>query len=221
MILEIPNLLTNQELQQLQQIAANSTFVDGRISNPHNKTKNNKQVDFGSEGHHQSNQIFVTALMRSEMFRNFALPSRTAPVLMCQYDESMSYGVHVDTAHMAIPNQAPLRSDLSTTIFLSDPNSYDGGELVMHLESKPVPIKLDAGSAVVYPSTTMHEVRPVTRGQRFVAITFTQSQVVDERVRNMIYSLGEVSALEGLTMKHENRVRLDSVRANLLRMHSN
>ena len=218
MILEIPDLLTPQEITHLRSVAAGSTFVDGRISNPHNKAKNNQQIDHASSGYAESTKILKDAILRNESFRNFTIPSRLAPPLLCKYNEAMSYGVHNDHAFLAMSNQLPLRSDLSITIFLTDPSTYDGGELVIHLESMPVPIKLAAGSAVIYPSTTLHEVAKVTRGQRLVAITFVESQFQDESQRYMLYLLGEVAALEGLTMKHENRVRLELVRANLQRM---
>jgi PKHD-type hydroxylase len=133
----------------------------------------------------------------------------------------MAYGAHFDVALLPLANlQTALRSDLSVTLFLNDPDSYDGGELVLQLESRNVAIKLPAGGLVVYPSTMLHEVTKVTRGQRLVAITFVESQIIDERKRHMIYNLGEVSALEGLTMKPENRLLLDLVRHNLIRMWS-
>ena len=140
---------------------------------------------------------------------------------MCKYEVGMAYGAHSDVALLPLKKlQMVLRSDISITVFLNDPASYDGGELVLHLESRRVPIKLPAGGLVAYPSTLLHEVAEVTRGQRLVAITFVESQIIDERQRQMIYSLGEVSALEGLTMKPENRLRLDLVRQNLIRMWS-
>lgn len=114
----------------------------------------------------------------------------------------------------------PLRSDVSCTIFISDPQTYDGGALTIHLGSKPVEIKGAAGSAVIYPSTTLHEVAPVTRGERLVAITFIESMISDERKRNLLYTLNEVSALEGFNISPENRMRLEHVRNCLNRMWS-
>lgn len=159
--------------------------------------------------------------MRHEGFRDFAMPIKIAPPLLCKYDKGMAYGAHSDVALLPLAKlKTVLRSDLSATVFLHDPESYDGGELVLHLENRKVPIKLPAGHMVVYPSTMLHEVAEVTRGQRLVAITFIESQIIDERQRHMIYTLGEVSALEGLTMKPENRNRLDLVKHNLIRMWS-
>ena len=221
MILEIPDLLTPLEIKRLQQIGSEANFVNGRLSNPHNKTKNNQQIDHAAPGYQESTQLLMQALVRHEGSRDFAMPIKIAPPLLCKYDIGMSYGAHSDVALLPLVKlQTVLRSDISATIFLQDPTSYDGGELVLHFESRKGPIKLPAGGLVAYPSTMLHEVAKVTRGQRLVAITFIESQIIDERQRYMIYSLGEVSALEGLTMKPENRNRLDLVRHNLIRMWS-
>lgn len=221
MILEIEDILAPNELKRLQAIGAEATFADGRLSNPHNKTKNNEQIDHAAPGYQESSQLVLNALLRDEQFRDFSIPNKIAPPLMCKYEVGMAYGAHSDVALLPLQKlKMVLRSDLSITVFLSDPASYDGGELVLQLESRKVPIKLPAGALVAYPSTLLHEVTQVTRGQRLVAISFVESQIIDERQRHMIYTLGEVSALEGLTMKPENRMRLDLVRQNLIRMWS-
>lgn len=220
MILEIPDFLTLQEVRHLQGFASEANFVNGRITNPHNKSKNNEQIEIGSPAHEQSSQLLMDAFVRNERFRDFSMPKRIAPPLMCRYDKGMSYGIHCDVSLLRLKQPPIMRSDISATVFLADPSTYDGGELVLHLEDRKVPIKLPMGALVAYPSTTLHEVAEVTRGQRLVAITFIESQIIDERKRHMIFSLGEVSALEGLTMKPENRNRLDQVRHNLIRMWS-
>jgi PKHD-type hydroxylase len=113
-----------------------------------------------------------------------------------------------------------LHSDLSATAFISDPTSYQGGELVIHLGTRPVAMKGAPGDLIVYPSTMLHEVRPVRSGTRLVSITFIESWISDEHQRTQLYELNEVAALEGLTMKWENRIRLEVVRQNLMRMWS-
>jgi PKHD-type hydroxylase len=110
------------------------------------------------------------------------------------------------------------RSDLSATVWLNPPASYDGGELVVHLGTQPLTIKGEPGSVIVYPSTQLHEVLPVRRGQRLVSITFIESMIPEEFHRTQLYELSEVAALEGLKMDWSNRVRLDAVRNNLLRL---
>ena len=114
----------------------------------------------------------------------------------------------------------PLRSDVSCTIFISGPDQYQGGELLIHLGTEAVPIKGAAGSAVFYPSTTLHEVVPVVSGERLVMITFIESQIPDQLQRELLYTLGEVRALEGLKMDWRNRTQLEFVIANLHRMWS-
>jgi PKHD-type hydroxylase len=219
MFLEIADLLSAGEVQRLREIAANASFIDGRISNPHNETKQNLQLDPRAAGFQESSRIVGQALQRSEEFARFAFPVRVAAPLLCKYEAGMKYGRHPDAAFLPM-QPTPLRSDLSLTVFIADPESYDGGELCIHLGSRPITVKGAAGSAVVYPSTTIHEVIPVRSGQRLVAITFVQSQIVDEKRRDLLYTLNEVAALEGLNMQWENRVRLEHVRHSLHRLWS-
>jgi PKHD-type hydroxylase len=131
----------------------------------------------------------------------------------------MKYGGHADAALLQIGGLR-LRSDLSCTVLVSDPSTYEGGELSIELGTIAIPFKGAAGEAVVYPSTMLHEVVPVRAGQRLVSITFIESFIPDEHRRTQVYELNEIAALEGLTMKWENRVRLDVVRQNLIRMWS-
>lgn len=217
MFLEIPDILTSTELTRLRELAATATFVDGRVSNPHNLAKKNLQADQQSPGQREAAQIVGAALGRNEGFRNFTFPVRIAAPLLCRYDKEMHYGKHSDSAFLPM-QPAPLRSDVSCTVFLNEPDAYDGGELTIHLGSTPIRIKGAAGAAIVYPSTTIHEVAPVTRGERLVAITFVESQINDERRRELLYTLNEVAALEGLNMAWDNRVRLEYVRQSLHRM---
>ena len=219
MFLEIQNVLNAAEITRLREIAQGATFVDGRISNPHNQTKQNLQVDPHDSGAQESGRLVGLALQRNEEFARFAFPVRVATPLLCKYQPGMSYGKHPDSAFLPM-QPTPLRSDVSCTVFISDPASYEGGELTIHLGSRPVVIKGAAGSAVVYPSTTIHEVLPVRSGERIVAITFIQSQIVDEKQRDLLYTLNEVAALEGLSMQWDNRIRLEHVRHSLHRMWS-
>lgn len=218
MFLEIPDLLTDAEITQLKDIARLSKFVDGKITNPHNATKHNLQIEYSDSGYLQSSTIGRNALMRSDAFRSFAFPRLIAPPLLSRYEPGMKYGAHADAPQMLNPSSGPLRSDLSCTIFLEEPDAYDGGELVVHLGTRLIAFKPRAGAVVIYPSTTLHEVAPVTRGQRLVMITFIQSQLRDMAQREIVYLMGEVSALEGLTMNPENRMLLETARSNLMRM---
>jgi PKHD-type hydroxylase len=131
----------------------------------------------------------------------------------------MKYGGHADAAIMNLP-AGRMRSDLSCTVFLSDPATYDGGELSIELGNQMIAFKCQPGEAIVYPSTTLHEVLAVTRGERVVSITFIESLIADQQRRALVYQLGEIAALEGNAMSWEGRARLDVVRQNLARMWS-
>src|SRR5262245_33890432 len=148
---------------------------------------------------------------------DFAMPKRVAPPLLCRYEPGMKYGAHADSAMIQVAN-GRLRSDLSATVFVGAPSTYDGGELSIMAGNRAIAFKGEAGDAIVYPSTTLHEVVPVRSGQRLVSITFIESFIADTHQRSLVYELNELAALEGLTMKWENRVRLDVVRQNLMRM---
>lgn len=217
MFLEIADVLTPDEVAQLRTIAAKARFVDGRISSPHSTVKDNLQIDHGDEAYQASSQMMAAALQRSEAFRNFAFPALMAPPLLARYQPGMKYGVHSDSAIIQLGARA-LRSDVSCTVFLNDPEAYEGGALAVWLGDRKVEFKLRPGSAVVYPSTTLHEVTPVTAGERLVGITFIESQIPDHTLRELLYQLDEVAALEGQNMSPENRVLLQHVRTNLRRM---
>jgi PKHD-type hydroxylase len=216
MILEIAELLSQDEVGRMREIASRANFLDGRLSNPGNEQKRNLQIDHSVSDYAVSSNIVLKALERSREFRDFALPRTIAPPMMTKYGPGMKYGVHADTALLPMPS-GPLRSDVSCTVFLADPNSYEGGELVIHVGDRAVLAKGPAGSAIVYPSTTLHEVASVRSGERLVAITFVQSFVADQADRWVLYELGELSALEGMNMKPLNRMRLEVVRHNLTR----
>jgi PKHD-type hydroxylase len=217
MFLQIENFLTAAELQSVSEIARQAKFIDGRRSNPHNATKDNVIGDPNDPMAQKAAQIGLAALQRSEEARNFVFPQRVAVPSLCRYDVGMKYGAHIDAAYLPVGAQ-PLRSDVSCTMFINSPGDYQGGELLAHLGSEIVRIKGNAGSAVFYPSTTVHQVVPVSSGERLVMITFIESQIPDQLQRDMLYALGEVRALEGLKMDWRNRTQLDYVIANLQRM---
>jgi PKHD-type hydroxylase len=217
MFLEIDALLTRDQIDELASIAARAVFVDGRVSNPANQTKNNLQLH-DRDAYTQSAKILTDALFGCREFTDFAFPKIIAPPLMTKYEPGMAYGPHSDTAFL--PLQRPLRTDLSVTVFLAEPDSYDGGALSVRLGTRTVEFKGAAGSAIIYPSHTMHQVTPVTRGVRLAAISFVESNIPDQAQRETLYDLNEVAALEGLSMTHENYSRLQRVQYALQRMWS-
>lgn len=208
-------VLTGGQVAELRAIAASAKFVDGRISNPHSKVKQNLQLH-DEAAYRKSSQILSQAMMAHEDFRNFAFPVAMLPPMMTRYTPSMRYGAHADAAFLQL-GDLPVRSDLSCTIFLNDPKAYEGGALRIQLGTRDIRFRGEAGTAIVYPSDMLHEVEPVTSGERLVAITFIQSRIADKFRRELLYELNEVAALEGLRMDPENFTRLQLVQANLLR----
>lgn len=219
MFLTIKNILTSPELARLNELSRQLRFIDGRASNPANVTKDNQQADAADPANAESVQLVHTALMRSREFVDFALPRRMAPPMLCRYQPGMKYGAHADAAIIQFGN-VRMRSDLSCTVFINDPASYEGGELAVVMGNQILPFKGNAGDVVVYPSTTLHEVVPVRSGERLVSISFIESFIADTHQRQQVYELNELAALEGNAMQWESRVRLDVVRQNLMRMWS-
>jgi len=208
-------ILNPEEVAECRRIAAAAPFIDGRVSNPHNTAKQNEQLHDQS-AYQQSSELLRQALLRSAEFLEFAFPVAFAPPMMTRYGPGMKYGAHADAAFIQLPG-ATIRSDLSSTIFLNDPADYDGGELHIRLGDADLMFKLKPGEAIVYPSDSLHQVVPVTKGERLVAITFIQSRIQDPFRRNLLFELNEVAALEGLKMDPDHFARLQLIQQNLLR----
>jgi PKHD-type hydroxylase len=208
-------ILTPQEVEECRKIATTAPFVDGRITNPHNTAKQNEQLHDQS-AYQRSAQLLQQALVRNEDLINFVFPVKIAPPLITRYKPGMKYGFHTDVAFMQLPTGG-MRSDLSCTIFLNEPENYEGGALHIKLGDGEMRFKLRPGEAIVYPSDTLHSVEAVTKGERLVAITFMQSRIQDPFRRNLLYNLNEVAALEGLNMKPENFTMLQLIQNQLLR----
>jgi len=211
----ILQVLTDAEIAEGRAIAAEATFVDGKISNPQSTAKQNEQLHEPA-AYKKSAELLKQALTRSAEFIQFAFPVAMAPPMLARYRPGMKYGAHADSAFIPLPGVV-LRSDISCTIFLSDPADYDGGELQVRVGDADLMFKLKAGEAIFYPSDTLHQVLPATRGERLVAITFIQSRVRNPFQRSLLYELGAVEAAEGSKMKPENHPRLQLIQQNLLR----
>ena len=194
MFLEIDDVLTRDEIGRLRALAAAARFLDGRISSPHSQVKNNLQIDHNDGAYDESSKLMMAALGRSQAFGAFTFPRILAPPMLAKYDAGMAYGLHCDAAFLPIRGRS-LRSDLSCTIFIAEAGDYEGGELSIQLGARSVAFKGAAGSAVVYPSNTLHEVRPVVAGERLVGLTFIESYIPDSVNRQLLYDLDEVAAL--------------------------
>jgi PKHD-type hydroxylase len=210
MFLEVPDLLTADEIGRLRSLAQTVRFVDGRQTNPGSKTKNNLQLDYGDANYRETATLMRGALQRSQAVIDYVFPKMILPPLLTKYEPGMNYGQHSDAAFLPAGDR-PLRSDMSCTIFLNEPDTYDGGELSVQLGTRDIDFKLKPGAAVIYPSTTIHQVKPVTRGQRLVGITFMESLVADQTQRELLWRLKSVLADEGETMGWDSRVRLSYV----------
>jgi len=191
MFLLVNNVLTQTEIGQIQQLGQGLKFVDGRSTNVHNEAKRNLQLDMTQPNAVKLCQIAAAAVGRNEQIRNFAFPKRIAQPLLSLYEPGMTYGEHADAPYLQLPG-GPLRSDVSGTLFLEDPTSYKGGELVIRLGSEKVKVKGEPGAMIIYPSTTIHEVAPVTEGRRLAFFTFIESQIPDEAERELLYLVYEV-----------------------------
>ncbi|HET9484441.1 MAG TPA: Fe2+-dependent dioxygenase [Xanthomonadales bacterium] len=219
MIRHIRNVLRPEELSRLQSLAKVVRFVDGRMTNPETSVKNNLQVPQNDPLATEPGVLVRDALMRHAELRAFALPKQMARPTMARYEPGMNYGWHVDEA--LFPSNPPMRSDLSCTVWLSPPDGYDGGELVIELGQQTLSFKGEAGDAILYPSTTIHQVTPVTRGERIVAITWLQSWIADAARRELLLQLDELRNAE-MAERRDPRtlVLLESLRTNLFRMWS-
>jgi PKHD-type hydroxylase len=194
------------------------TFADGKITalGRAREVKHNLQAD-RSEETSELDQLIMAALMRSTEFQNFAFPKRMVAPTYSRYEPGMEYGFHVDAAIMNQASGAAVRTDLAMTLFLSDPAGYDGGELILDLESGEQQIKLDAGEAIVYSATSLHRVARITRGVRLAAVTWIQSAVRDEQLRSILFGLKTASLRADSGADRELATMIDRSYNNLLR----
>lgn len=218
MSFQVFRILEQEELSRIIATVSRQSFVDGRLTStgPARDVKNNLQAERASGEPNEADQIVLAALNRNQVLHAFAFARRIMLPLFNRYENGMEYGAHVDSAVMGKSGEQ-IRTDLSMTIFLSDPASYDGGELVLETPFGEQEIKLDSGEAVVYASTTIHRVAPVTRGVRLAAVTWIQSSVRDERLREILFDLNQAASQAGASGNHDLSVLLSKSYNNLLR----
>jgi PKHD-type hydroxylase len=221
MVVQIPGLLDRATLAQVHQLLREADWADGRITAGHQsaRVKHNRQLPEGHPSAQAAGELVLRALEQCPLFFSAVLPQRVFPPLFNRYDQGMSFGPHVDNAIRALPGGADrLRTDVSATLFLSDPASYDGGELVVEDTHGSHPVKLGAGDLVVYPASSLHQVTPITRGVRLASFFWVQSMVRDVGQRSLLFDLD--MAIVELSRQLENnpaRVVLTGVYHNLLR----
>ncbi len=220
MLLWLPQLCTADEVVALRRIAARGEFVDGGQSAPGLGAagiKRNEQLSSRSPLYREMAELVLRAFDRSETLRTAALPKIIQPPILSRYSVGMGYGTHIDNPVRRIP--VPMRLDLSITLFLSEPDSYDGGELVIETPYGEKQIKLLAGDAVLYPTTMLHRVADIGRGERLAVVTWIQSMVQDQTKRSLLYELVQVTQWAGQVAPESPQYhQINNIRANLVRM---
>lgn len=189
MIFTIPDVLTPEELEQINSSLAEGEFVDGKLTAGWNAklVKNNQQLKKKTPLGTQLTQQVKSALNRHKLFQTAIRPKSIHSLLFSRYDKGMSYGRHVDNAIMR--TNGMWRTDISFTLFLNSPDEYQGGELVIEGADAEKGYKLEAGSAIVYPSTSLHRVNEVTEGSRLVSVGWVQSLIRDSSEREILFDL--------------------------------
>ena len=222
MLIHIPQVLAAEELQEVRSIIEAEAWVDGKATagDQAAKAKFNLQITEGSPAGMKAGDIILKALGRNPTFNAAAIPLRVLPPLFNRYDAGMKFESHVDGAIRTIPGaNMRMRADVSSTLFLTPPEEYDGGELVISDTYGEQRVKLPAGHIVVYPSTSLHSVTPITRGSRWSSFFWTQSMVRDDGQRAMLYDLDVAIREIRSQLSDENQavVALTSHYHNLLR----
>jgi PKHD-type hydroxylase len=222
LLVTIPEVLNADEVARVRRVLESTNWVDGRVTagDQAGKVKNNLQIPIDSPAAQKLSQIVLSALGKSQKFISAALPLRVLPPMFNRYDVGMTFGAHVDGSIRSHPASGErIRTDVSSTLFLTPPEDYDGGELVVHDTYGTHTVKLPAGHLVVYPATSMHSVAPVTRGSRWASFFWTQSMVRDDWRRHMLYDLDQSimrirsgvpdddPAVVGLTAHYHNLLR--------------
>ncbi len=220
MLIRIPSVLDRAELDLVRRLLSSAPFVDGKLSAglSARRVKNTQEVDRGARELEQLNNLLMNKLLQHPVYRSAALPLRIAAPYYARYTSGMQYGEHVDDPVMGTDGHL-YRSDLAITVFLNDPSAYDGGELAINTSFGEQLVKLPAGDAVMYPSSSLHRVAEVTRGERLVAVTWLQSLVRDPAQRELLHELNSVrERLLASAPESEDAKLVNKTYVNLVRM---
>ncbi|HZS55803.1 MAG TPA: Fe2+-dependent dioxygenase [Bryobacteraceae bacterium] len=221
MLLPIPEVLTPAQVQQARQILDSAEWVDGRVTAGHqsSRTKDNMQIPENHPAARQLGDMILDALGQNALFISAALPSRVFPPLFNRYQGGQSFGTHVDNAIRQVSGTGHrIRTDLSATLFFAQPEEYDGGELVVEDTYGTHSVKLPAGHMVLYPATSLHHVRPVTRGARVSSFFWIQSMIREDSQRTLLFDLDmAIQRLNRDYANHASTVQFTGVYHNLLR----
>lgn len=220
MLVTIPEVLNKEDLSAIVDLMASANFRAGTSSagDEAKHVKNNHEMFISEVETQRLNNLVMGKLIKNPTYVATAFASKIAAPYYAKYSKGMHYGNHVDDPIMGPPNQR-YRSDIAITLFLSDPDTYEGGELIINTAFGEQKVKLNAGDAVLYPSSSTHRVEEVTSGERLVAVTWLQSTVRDPAKREILYNLGQArDALMQTSPGSQTLKQLSSSYVNLLRM---
>ena len=221
MLLQIPEVLSAEQILAGRKVLENNDWVDGRITAGHQsaRAKDNLQLPEDNEHARQLGNTILQALENNPLFMAAALPLKVFPPLFNRYQDGQSFGNHVDNAIRQVTGTPHrVRTDLSATLFFSNPDEYDGGELVVEDTYGVHSVKLPAGHLILYPASSLHHVRPVTRGARLASFFWIQSMVRDDGERTLLFDLDiAIQRLISDLPDHPSVVELTSLYHNLLR----
>jgi PKHD-type hydroxylase len=221
MIVQVPNVLNSEQIARCREVMNRASWIDGRVTAGHQSAvvKDNRQLPENSREARELGDMIVAALERNPLFITATLPLRVFPPLFNCYEGGESFGAHLDNSIRQIPG-TPLRvrTDISATLFLSAPEDYDGGELVIDDVYGAHAVKLGAGDMVVYPASSLHHVKPVTRGIRLASFFWVQSMVRDDGTRTLLFDLDmAINKVNQALPNHGAVVELTNCYHNLLR----
>ena len=221
MLLQVPDVLTVDQVASCRKTLEAAEWVDGRITAGHQsaRAKNNLQLREDLDEAKQLGDLILAALERNPLFMSAALPLKVFPPLFNRYQDGQSFGNHVDNAIRQVTGTPHrVRTDLASTLFFSNPDEYDGGELVVEDTYGIHSVKLPAGHLILYPASSVHHVRPVTRGARLASFFWIQSMVRDDGERTLLFDLDvAIQRLMDDVPEHRSVVELTSLYHNLLR----
>lgn len=222
MLIEIPQILSQDEVATVRSLMEAADMVDGRVTAGElaAQAKHNLQLPEGSTAAREAGEIILRALGRNPLFNSAALPYRVLPPLFNRYDAGMKFDAHVDGAVRAVPGAGiRMRADLSSTLFLTAPEDYDGGELVIEDSYGTHAVKLPAGHMILYPASSLHRVNAITRGSRWSSFFWTQSMIKDDGLRGLLYDLDRaiMEVRQSLQGDTHGTLALTGVYHNLLR----
>ena len=222
MMIAVPDLLSQAELERVRKIADSAEWVDGNVTSGPQAAlaKDNEQLPEDSEAARAAGRIVLDALGRSPLFIAAALPLKIFPPLFNRYSGGQAFGTHVDNAvRIQRGSEFRIRSDLSATLFLADPDSYEGGELLVEGNLGAQKVKLPAGHLLLYPASSLHRVEPVTKGVRVASFFWIQSMVRDDGARTLLFDLD--SSIQAIAAERgqgdRELIRLTGIYHNLLR----